>query len=114
MPDRSEDDLLVELLLKTGIDLTMPEEKREIGGQTVHALGGGALMVCLGNIADEKAEELGQGMANWVDELDPAQTTVYFKDSGIGSDGNRAATKANLAAILRQRLGDRIAKIASI
>lgn len=114
LPDRSEDDLLVELLLKTGIDLTMPEEAREIAGQTVHALGGGALMVCLGNIADEQAEELGQGMADWVDELDPAQTTVYFKDSGIGSDGNRAATKANLAAILRQRLGDRIAKIASI
>lgn len=114
LPDRSEEDLLVELLLKTGIDLTMPEEAREIAGQTVHALGGGALMVCLGNIADEQAEELGQGMADWVDELDPAQTTVYFKDSGIGSDGNRAATKANLAAILRQRLGDRIAKIASI
>ena len=114
LPDRSEEDLLVELLLKTGIDLTMPEEKREIAGQTVHALGGGALVVCLGNIADEQAEELGQGMADWVDELDPAQTTVYFKDSGIGSDGNRAATKANLAAILRQRLGDRIAKIASI
>lgn len=114
LPDRSEDDLLVELLLKTGIDLTMPDEKRDIAGQTVHALGGGALMVCLGTIADDQAEELGQGMANWVDELDPAQTTVYFKDSGIGSDGNRAATKGNLAAILRQRLGDRIAKIASI
>ena len=94
--------------------VTMPEDKREIVGQTVHALGGGALMVCLGNIADEQAEELGQGMADWADELDPTQTTVYFKDSGIGSDGDRAATKANLAAILRQRLGDRIAKIASI
>ncbi len=114
LPDRSEEDLLVELLLKTGIDLTTPEEKCEIAGQSVHALGGGALMVCLGNIADEQVEDLGQGIANWVEELDPAQTTVYFKDSGIGSDGNRAATKANLAAILRQRLGDRIAKIASI
>ncbi len=114
LPDRGEEDLLVELLLKTGIDLTMPEEKREIAGQNVHALGGGTLMVCLGNIDDEQAEELGQGMADWVAELDPAQTTVYFKDSGIGSDGNRAATKANLAGILSQRLGDRIAKIASI
>lgn len=114
LSDRSEDDLLVELLLKTGIDLTMPQETRVIAGRTVHALGGGALMVCLGNIGDEQAEDLGQGMADWVDGLDPAQTTVYFKDSGIGSDGNRAATKANLAAILRQRLGDRIAKIASI
>lgn len=114
LPGRTENDLLVELLLKTGIDLTMPEEKRTIAGQTVHALGGGTLMVCLGNIGAKDAESLGQGMADWVDELDPIQTTVYFKDTGLGADGNRAATKANLAAILRQRQGDRIAKIASI
>ncbi len=114
LPGRTEEDLLVELLLKTGIDLTLPEEKRSIAGQTVHALGGGTLMVCLGNIGANDAEVLGQGMADWVDALDPVQTTFYFKDTGLGADGNRAATKANLAAILRQRLGDRIAKIASI
>lgn len=114
LPGRTEEDLLVELLLKTGIDLTLPEEKRTIAGQAVHALGGGTLMVCLGNIGADDAEALGQGMADWVDGLDPVQTTVYFKDTGIGADGNRAATKANLAAILRQRLGDRIAKIASM
>ena len=114
LPGRTEDDLLVELLLKTGIDLTLPEEKRSIAGQTVHSLGGGTLMVCLGNVGANDAEALGQGMADWAEELDPVQTTVYFKDTGLGADGNRAATKANLAAILRQRLGDRIAKIASI
>nr|WP_237168443.1 site-specific DNA-methyltransferase [Paracoccus shandongensis] len=114
LPGRTEDDLLVELLLKTGIDLTLLEEKREIAGQIVHALGSGTLMVCMGNIGADEAEVLGQGMADWVNELDPVQTTVYFKDTGLGADGNRAATKANLAAILRQRLGDRIAKIASI
>lgn len=114
LPGRTEDDLLVELLLKTGIDLTLPDEMRVIGGKTVHALGGGVLMVCLGNIGADDAEALGQGIADWVDELDPVQTTIYFKDSGLGADGNRTATKANLAAILRQRLGDRIAKIASI
>lgn len=114
LPGRTEHDLLVELLLKTGIDLTMPEEKRTIAGQTVHALGGGALMVCLGNIGPDDAEALGQGMTDWLDELDPTQTTIYFKDVGLGTDNNRSATKANLAAILRQRHGDRIAKIASI
>lgn len=114
LPDRTEHDLLVELLLKTGIDLTMPEDRRTIAGQTVHALGGGALMVCLGNMGPDDAETLGQGMANWLDELDPTQTTIYFKDVGLGTDNNRSATKANLAAILRQRHGDRIAKIASI
>ena len=61
------------------------------------------------------AEALGQGMADWRDELDPpAATTFYFKDSGLGTDGNRAATKGNLAEILRQRLGAHVAKIASI
>jgi adenine-specific DNA-methyltransferase len=114
LSDRSESDLLVELLLKAGIDLTLPDQTRMIGEQTVHALGGGALMVCLSNIGVDHTETLGQGMADWVEELDPIQTTIYFKDSGLGSDGNRAATKANLAAILRQRLGERIAKIASI
>jgi adenine-specific DNA-methyltransferase len=114
LPDRTEDDLLVELLLKTGIDLTLPEEQRNIAGATVHALGGGTLMVCLGDVSAKDAEALGQGMADWIKHLDPVQTTVYFKDTGLGADGNRAATKANLAAILRQRLGDRIAKIASI
>jgi adenine-specific DNA-methyltransferase len=114
LPGRNEEDLLVELLLKTGIDLTLPEEKRTIAGRTVHALGGGTLMVCLGDVGANDAEALGQGMADWVDELEAVQTTVYFKDTGLGADGNRAATKANLAAILRQRLSDRIAKIASI
>ncbi|WP_081504236.1 DNA methyltransferase [Sphingomonas sp. PAMC 26621] len=114
LPGRTEDDLLVKLLLKTGIDLTLPEEKRGVAGQTVYALGGGTLIVCLGNVGADSAEAVSQGIADWVSELDPVQTTVYFKDTGLGTNGNRAATKANLAAILRQRLGDRIAKIASI
>jgi adenine-specific DNA-methyltransferase len=108
---RSEEDLLVELLLKTGIDLTTPEEVREIAGKTVHALGGGTLIVCLADIADADAEKLGHGIAEWQAELDPpGQTTLYFKDEGFAS----ACAKANLAAILRQRMGDRIAKLASI
>lgn len=108
---RSEDDLLVELLLKTGIDLTTPEEVRQIAGKNVHALGGGALIVCLADITNDDAEPLAHGMAAWWEELEPAgQTTFYFKDTGFAS----ASAKANVAAILRQRLGDRIAKLASI
>lgn len=111
LPGRTEDDLLVELLLKTGIDLSMPSETRKIAGVNVHALGGGVLMVCLGEIGTN-AEALGEGMANWRAELAPPRaTTFYFRDSGFAS----AAAKANLAAILKQRVGKaEIAKLASL
>lgn len=117
LPGRTEDDLLVELLLKTGIDLALPGETRTIAGLTVHSLGGGILIVCLANIPAAKARELGDGIADWLKELvPPAPTTFFFKDSGFDASGNRAAeARANLAATLRQRLGDKaIEKLGAI
>ena len=46
-PDRSEDDLFYELLLKLGYDLCAPVERREIAGKRVNAVAGGALVTCL-------------------------------------------------------------------
>ena len=46
-PDRSEDDLFYELLLKLGFDLCAPVEQREIAGKRVNAVAGGALVTCL-------------------------------------------------------------------
>lgn len=111
VPGRSEEDLLVELLLKTGIDLTMPMASHDIAGRTVHALGGGVLIVCLSEVADADAEALGQGIADWHAELDPVRaTTFYFRDSGFKT----AAAKANVAAIIRQRVDGRVERLASI
>jgi len=45
--DRTEDDVLYELLLKYGLDLTLPIEEREISGKTVFSIGFGALVICL-------------------------------------------------------------------
>ncbi|PZU43770.1 MAG: site-specific DNA-methyltransferase [Sphingomonas sp.] len=112
LPGRSEDDLLTELLLKTGIDLTLPTQSRDIAGHRAHALGGGALIVCLSAIADDAAEALAHGIADWRAELAPAaQTAFWFKDSGFAS----AAAKANVAAILKQRIAATdIARIAAL
>lgn len=111
LPGRTEDDLLVELLLKTGIDLSLPSEARSIAGATVHTLGGGVLMVCLADITEDQAENLGQGICDWRAELNPPRaTTFYFKDAGF----QNAATKANLAAIIRQRVDKGVEKLASI
>ncbi|AIT07359.1 hypothetical protein MC45_14355 [Sphingomonas taxi] len=117
MPGRSEDDLLVELLLKTGIDLALPAETRTIADCAVHSLGGGALLVCLADVPAAQARALGDGIADWLDELAPtAPTTFFFKDSGFDAGGERAAeARANLAATLRHRRGnDAIEKLGAI
>lgn len=110
-PGRTEEDLMVELLLKQGIDLTEAVVTREIGGRRVHAFGGGVLVVCLADIATADAQGLADGIASWIEDMNPATaTTLFFKDSGF--EDNQA--KANLAAILSQRLGERLLKVRSL
>ena len=46
-PDRTETDVLYELLLKLGLDLCVPIESRTFADKEVHSIGGGVLMTCL-------------------------------------------------------------------
>jgi adenine-specific DNA-methyltransferase len=108
---RTEQDLLTELLLKQGIDLTEPMLSETIAGVPVHAMGGGVLVVCLAPVAAGKAEELADGIADWIEALNPiASATVFFRDSGFESD----VAKANVAAILEQRLDAKLLKVRSL
>ncbi|MBK7956287.1 MAG: site-specific DNA-methyltransferase [Candidatus Accumulibacter sp.] len=99
-PDRSDTDVLYELLLKLGLDLCVPIEARPIAGKTVHSIVGGVLMACLEpRIAVSEAEALALGMAAWRKEQAPAgDTTAVFRDSAFEND----VAKSNLAAILQQ------------
>lgn len=99
-PDRSQNDVLYELLLKLGLDLCVPIEARTLAGKTVHNIGAGALIVCLAEkIAREEIEPLAHGMIAWRKELaPPGDTTVVFRDSAFADD----VTKTNLTAILQQ------------
>ena len=45
--DRTEQDILFELLLKLGLDLCVPIVQRTIAGKAIHSIGGGVLLVCL-------------------------------------------------------------------
>lgn len=100
LPERSEADVLTELLLKLGLDLCVPMEQKTIADKTVHSIGGGVLMVCLDKtIAEADAEPLALGMVEWHKALAPAgDTTCVFRDSAFKDD----VAKTNLAAILEQ------------
>jgi adenine-specific DNA-methyltransferase len=106
---RAEQDLLYELLLKLGLDLCVPIEKKPIAGKTVHSIGAGVLFACLGDkVAVKDAEPLALGIAEWRDALAPAgESTCVFRDSAFAND----VAKTNLTAVLEQH---GIAKVRSI
>ena len=99
--DRSEQDILYELLLKLGLDLCVPIETRTIAGKSVHAIGAGMLIACLDEtIPAADVEPLAFGIADWYEELTPAgESSVVFRDSAFVDD----IAKTNLTAILEQR-----------
>lgn len=98
--DRTEQDILFELLLKLGLDLAVPMGERTIAGKTVHSVGAGALLVCLAQqVAAAEVEPLGQGIVAWFQELEPAgEPMIVFRDSAFADD----VAKTNLTAILQQ------------
>ncbi|KTQ96010.1 DNA methyltransferase [Aureimonas ureilytica] len=100
VPGRTEQDVLYELLLKLGLDLCVPIEKKEVAGRSVHSIGGGALIVCLADgLTNDVVEELANGIVDWRNELAPAvDSRIVFKDSGFADD----VAKTNMAAILNQ------------
>lgn len=97
---RTDLDVLTELLLKLGLDLCVPIERREFAGKAVHSVGGGALIVCLADgLTKQVVEALAEGIVGWHREMAPAvETRVVFKDSGFADD----VAKTNMAAILQQ------------
>jgi len=94
-PDRSELDVLYEILLKYGLDLTLPIEERTIGNATVYVAGAGALILCL---SDNIGLDVVEGIAMIKDELQPELIRVVFRDGGFKDD----VAKTNAVQILKQ------------
>lgn len=53
LPDRTQEDILYEILLKSGLPLTAEVEQLEVAGREVYAVSGGLLFVCLEDHVDE-------------------------------------------------------------
>lgn len=97
---RSQVDILYELLLKFGLDLCVPIEKRIVAEYEVFSIGGGVLIACLAEqITNSDIESIALGIISWREELATAgDTTCVFRDSAFTDD----VAKTNLAAILEQ------------
>lgn len=98
--DRRAEDIVFELLLRLGLDLTAHVETRTIAQKQVHAVGTGALIACFDeSITRADTEPLAQGIVAWHAVLTAGKKTVcIFRDSAFEDD----VAKANLVAILAQ------------
>jgi adenine-specific DNA-methyltransferase len=93
--DRTSQDLLYEILLKYGLDLTIDIQEKTINDKTVFIVGFGTLIVCLDdNITIDVAEKI----AEFKKELQSETMRVVFKDSGFKD----SVVKTNTIAILKQ------------
>ncbi|MGI6235563.1 MAG: site-specific DNA-methyltransferase [Christensenellales bacterium] len=92
-PGRTEEDLLYEVMLKLGADLTWPIETHKVGTQTIYSVGFGALMVCL---SDHITTEVADAMVRLKDEMKPETWKVVFKDSGFADDMAKTNIKETL------------------
>lgn len=92
--DRTELDIVYEIMLKYGLDLTYPVDELSIDGKNIYSVGFGMLMICL---EDEVTIDVAHGIVRLINELKPESTRVVFKDNGFKTDSN----KTNIKEILK-------------
>ncbi|EHF8252948.1 MULTISPECIES: site-specific DNA-methyltransferase [Enterobacteriaceae] len=97
---RSEEDLLTELMLKRGIDLSVNIETRQFDELTISCVDGGKLFTCFTRqIPASSVEVLTKGIIDWHKSLKAGKDTVcYFLDDAFENN----VAKTNLCAILEQ------------
>lgn len=92
---RSSDDVLYEILLKYGLDLSYSIQEISIADKQVFNVAYGSLIVCLeDNITLDTVKGIGVLKA----ELESESTRVVFKDTGFADD----AVKVNAVQLLKQ------------
>lgn len=91
---RTELDVVYEIMIKYGLDLTYPVDEFTVAQKKVYSIGFGMLMICLD---DEITTEVAKGILEKIKELSPESSRVVFKDNGFKSDSN----KTNIKEILK-------------
>lgn len=93
VPNRSEEDILYEIILKYGIDLTAPIEEHKVNGKTIYNIGFGALYICLDNHIDKDVVE---EILKLNEENKMPNPMVVFKDTGFKNDEIKLNAKLSL------------------
>lgn len=93
--DRTEEDVLFEILLKYGLDLTLPIQEKKVEGSTIYNIGFGAMYICLSNQINIA---VATAIAEWHTESADEKPSVIFKDAGFAND----MVKTNTVQTLRQ------------
>ncbi|MBD3842732.1 MAG: hypothetical protein IE909_12780 [Campylobacterales bacterium] len=92
---RNRLELLYEVLLKYGLDLTLPIEEKVINDSKIYVIGSGALIVCFD---DHIAPETVNHIAKLKEEYKSEIMRVVFKDSSFAD----AVVKTNALQTLKQ------------
>lgn len=88
-PDRSAEDLLTQIMLDWGLELSLPIERKTIAGKEVYAVAGDALYCCFDTEIDE-------AFAKAVAQDHPLR--IVFRDKGFKND----TAKENVKQLLKQ------------
>lgn len=90
---RTEKDVVYEMILKMGLDLTYPVKEYKVNGQTVYSVGYGFLMISL---ADEINLDIAEKMIEIKDKYEPEEFRVIFRDEGFRNDTDKTNIKETL------------------
>ena len=90
---RSELDVVYEIMLKCGLDLTYPIEEINVNGKILYSIGAGAMFVCMD---DNITQDIADKIVEIKDANDIIEPVTVFKDNGFKTDSNKTNIKETL------------------
>lgn len=84
--NRSELDVVYEIMLKQGLELTYPINMFEVNGQTIYDIAFGSLFVCL---SQKITSDIAQAIIARRDEHGTDTSSVIFRDAGFETDSDK-------------------------
>lgn len=88
----THDDIVYELLLKQGIELTVPIEKESFEGTSIYIVANGAMFVVIGNNIDESIGEYIRDYESMFNQDEDSEIVVAFQDIGFEDDSAKLNT----------------------